>query len=395
MARTRLDVRFSSGGFPPVHPNVLPAARLPAPLSLVAGRVGRARDRLAGRRGRDRVPDGRRARERRQLAGPARALDDRHRGPARRARAGALHGRPPLHLRPPGARSRVRHAQRSLREPAAPLVRLLRPPPDRPADVARDGRPPVGALLPRLRPHLLLPARPHDRGRVGRALHRRLAARARRDGLHAGARLPRVPLLQRLAPGSARRPAEDGRRRDRRRGEHRRRPRRQVLRAGAERDREVRRSGRRASSAARSTRTASGRSTCPCSRSCRCSRRRPSSCSAAAWSRTARSGSISSSRSTSRAHARDAASDARHVDRPGAARDRVGRADLRGDRRARGRHRRAGRARPPAGRRAHRVRARGLRLHAGPAGARRDRPRGRAGRERSRSSATRARARRR
>ena len=53
------------------------------------------------------------------------------------------------------------------------------------------------------------------------------------------------------------------------------------------------------------------------------------------------------------AHARHAAAHARHVDRPGAARDRVGRADLRGDRRARG-DRRRGRARsscrPGAGR---------------------------------------------
>ena len=43
--------------------------------------------------------------------------------------------------------------------------------------------------------------------------------------------------------------------------------------------------------------------------------------------------------------ARDAAARARHVDRPGAARDRVGRAHLPGDRRARGDRRRAGRAR--------------------------------------------------
>ena len=41
---------------------------------------------------------------------------------------------------------------------AAALVRLLRPPPDGPAHVARDRRPPDRALLPRLRAHLLLPA---------------------------------------------------------------------------------------------------------------------------------------------------------------------------------------------------------------------------------------------
>ena len=51
------------------------------------------------------------------------------------------------------------------RAPPAALVRVLRPPPDRPADVAGDGRPAVGADLPRLRADLLLAERRHGRDR--------------------------------------------------------------------------------------------------------------------------------------------------------------------------------------------------------------------------------------
>ena len=168
------------------------------------------------------------------------ALDPRRRSSASASLKAALHGRPPPHLRPAGARRRVRPAQRAVRAPPAALVRLLRPPPDRPADVARDGRPAGGPLLPRLRADLLLPARPHRRRRDRRDVLPRLAARADRARDHAGARRARVPLQPRLAPGAARRAAEAGRRRDRRRGEHRRRPRRQVVRAGAGRAGEVR-----------------------------------------------------------------------------------------------------------------------------------------------------------
>src|SRR5215213_5086236 len=53
---------------------------------------------------------------------------------------------------PASARGRIRHAQRALREAAAAVVRLLRPAPDRSADVARDRRSPGRPLLPRLRP---------------------------------------------------------------------------------------------------------------------------------------------------------------------------------------------------------------------------------------------------
>ena len=71
-----------------------------------------------------------------------------------------------------GARGRVRPAQRALRPPRPAVVRLLRPPPDRPADVARDRGPAGRPLLPRLRPDLLLPERAHGRVGDGRAVLR-------------------------------------------------------------------------------------------------------------------------------------------------------------------------------------------------------------------------------
>ena len=80
---------------------------------------------------------------------------------------------------------------------APPLVRLLRPPPDRPADEPRDGRPAGRPLLPRLRPDLLLPARLHDRRRRDRRLPDLVEARADRDGDRAGADRGRVPLQPR------------------------------------------------------------------------------------------------------------------------------------------------------------------------------------------------------
>ena len=74
---------------------------------------------------------------------------------------------PPAGRRPGVARRRVRPAQRPLRPAAAARARLLRPPADRAADVARDRRPAVGALLPRLRARLHRPVGADDRARGG------------------------------------------------------------------------------------------------------------------------------------------------------------------------------------------------------------------------------------
>ena len=67
-----------------------------------------------------------------------------------------------------------------------------------------------------------------------------------------------------------------------------------------------------------------------------------------------------------------------HVDRPGAAGDCLGRADLPGHRRARGHRRRARRRGAACGPRARALRGRDVRLRPGAAGAARDRPRARA-----------------
>ena len=264
-------------------------------------------------------------------------MEARLRDPRRRARPRALHGGPAADLRPPGTRRRVRHAQPALREAAPTLVPLLRQPPDRPADVARDRRPAERALLPRLRPHLLLPARADGRRGDHGDARRRLEARARRLRDHAGADPARVSVLARLASGPAGRPAEDGRHDDRRRGEHRRRPRRQVVRAGVERAGEVLgaleprlRTQHGREHAARDLRPAP---LLPAARRAgrRDPRRRPHG-----RQRPAQPDRLLLLQRP-RPDARVPAPDARDVDRPGAARDRVGRAHLRGARRDRGR----------------------------------------------------------
>ena len=76
-----------------------------------------------------------------------------------------------------------------------------------------------------------------------RALRRRMAPRSRGHGVHAGARLPGVPVQPGLPSGPSGRAAEARRRGHGGGGEHRRRPRRQVLRPGAERVGEVRGAG--------------------------------------------------------------------------------------------------------------------------------------------------------
>ena len=309
-------------------------------------RLDRPRRRLAGRADRARLGD--RPRRDRQGAraprlAPALGLGRRDRRARRRARG--ADGGPPPHLGPAGARRRDGHAQRPLRASRPPLVRLLRPPPDRPADVARLRRPPGRALLPRLRAHLLLPERAH--GRVGdrRPLLLRVAARADRARGDAGARRPRVPLQPRHAPDAARRAAEARRRRDGRRGEHRRRPRREGVRAGARRAGEVPapQRGRLRPDGAREPSACDVRPA-DLVRAAPRAGRRPARRRAHGLARLADAGRLRRVQPLSR-HARDAAARARHVDRPGAARDRGRRAHLRGDRRARGDRRRAARPR--------------------------------------------------
>ena len=195
-----------------------------------------------------------------------------------RPRPRRAHVRPAHDLGPAGARRRVRPARRALLALPPPVVRLLRPQPDGAAHVACDDRPAVGALLPRLRPDLLRPARRHDRRRHGRAVRLQLETRARCAVDHAGHRAHRVPLQPRVASRPSRRAAELGRGRDGCGGVDHRRPRREVLRARGPARRSALRGGERPSSERRSRRIASARSTFRCSRSCRSSPRR-SSCS--------------------------------------------------------------------------------------------------------------------
>ena len=106
------------------------------------------------------------------------------------------------------------------------------------------------------------------------------------DG-HAADRRDRVPLQPRLAPRAARRAAEARRRRDGRRGVDRRRPRRQVVRAGARPRGALPPRHRHASSPRACARTGSARCTCRCSPSCRSSRRAPCCSRPGGWSCTA------------------------------------------------------------------------------------------------------------
>ena len=108
MAGTTLDVEFSGGGIASVSAHLRAPARLSAAVSLVARGVDRARGRISGCGGCDRVPDRRRARERGGRAEPEPALDNRDRHPSRRRRRGALHGGSAIDLGPPGTGGRVR-----------------------------------------------------------------------------------------------------------------------------------------------------------------------------------------------------------------------------------------------------------------------------------------------
>ena len=150
-----------------------------------------------------------------------------------RPRAARLLGRAADRVGQGLARRRVRPAQRALRPPAGARARLLRPPADRPAHVARDGRPAVDPLLPRLRLRLDRPERADDPVRGGRDVRQGPGAggAVARAGAVRGRR--RLPLRAPLAPGPAGGPAA-GRRADRRGGGERlRRPRGQGVRGRA------------------------------------------------------------------------------------------------------------------------------------------------------------------
>ena len=172
--------------FPATHP-------LPAPVSAGGRLVVRARCRRDGHDRPDPAADGRGD----QLDPGARQaqadhVGDRDRG--RRPSAARAEQRPPAGGRAGVAGRRARPAQHALRAAPASRARLLRPPADRAADVARHRRPAVGALLPRLRADLHRAVGADDRARRGG--HVRASARAGRAGAGAGAvrRADRQPL---------------------------------------------------------------------------------------------------------------------------------------------------------------------------------------------------------
>ena len=244
--------------------HVRPAARLPAPVQGLAGRLVHPRDRLAG----DRHPRARPHRRRHQRARrrPGHATSRAHHRRDRRARPRPRRAdvRAARYLRATSAGRRVRPARRALLALPATVVRLLRPQPDGAAHVPGDNRSPVGPLLPRLRPDLLRAARRDDRRRDGRPLLLPLGARARGPRDHAGHRAHGVPLQPRVTAGPARRAADAGRRGHRRGGVHHGRPRREVLRAGADTIRALRERGEHRLPKDAGGQPADERSTCRC-----------------------------------------------------------------------------------------------------------------------------------
>ena len=177
---------------------------------------------LTGPRGR---PDLRRRSRRPAHAGAGR-------GRRRAAAAGAV-GLPAARRGPRVAGDRVRPAHAAVRAPAEARARVLRRPADRPADVARDRRPVLGALLPRLRARLHPAIRVDDPARRDRdvlALPRAGGAGAD-PGAVRGRR--RHALRAPLAAGAAGGPAADRRGHRGRRGEHLRRARGEGLRGRA------------------------------------------------------------------------------------------------------------------------------------------------------------------
>ena len=210
--------------------------RLPARLQerrLVVGHPRRAGD---GRDRRHPRPHGRRDRrrpERRPRPPEALVLLDR----GRRRAAPRAHRLAPAHRGTGLARRRARSAQPRLRASARARARLLRRAADRPAHVARDGRPAGRALLPRLRPRAHLAGRADARLRLGRGDRHRPALALISLAPVPLRHLDRPALRPPGAAGAAGGPAAHRRADGRRRGERRRRARRQgVRRRGAPRE---------------------------------------------------------------------------------------------------------------------------------------------------------------
>ena len=158
--------------------------------------------------------------------------------------SGRTDGRAAPDRGPSLAQRRVRPAPGALHAPAAPLLRLPRPPPDGTAALARDERRQRDAHVPGLRPRLHHAVRRVADRRLGAARDHELAAgdhhvRAAPADRHRGG-----PLLAPLASGAARRAAAHRRRHHAGRGVDRRRARRQGLRAGGHGDVALRRAGR-------------------------------------------------------------------------------------------------------------------------------------------------------
>src|SRR3954451_24995465 len=357
--RTPRYIQRNERGSLPAH--FWAASLVPQALQARRRDLDRLRRRLAG--GADRPHLGHGTRRDRPGTGrpghlPALALRRCDRGP--RPCLVTADARPPADLGPAGTGRRDGHAPGDLLAPRAPVIRLLRPSPDGAADVARDGRPAGRAVLPRLRLDLLLPERP-DRGvRDRRPLLLRVAACARGPRGHAVHRRARLPLQPRRTPDSPRRPAEARRRLHGRRGEHRRRPCGESVRAGARRGGEVPRPERGTvrpddpgEPAARDLRAA------PLLRAA------PRAGGRAARRRAYGRGRVALRQLLRRLQplprtARDAAPLTRNVDRPGTACDRLGRTDLRGPRRTGGGRRQVRGRRVAAGRRRDPVRGRRL-----------------------------------
>ena len=219
---------------------------------------------------------------------------DRRRGAAAaRVQRGPAPGR-----RARFARRRVRPAQPDVRAPPVARARVLRLAADRPADVALDGRPPGGPLLPRLRPRLHPSVGADDRDR------RRRDARgepgAGRGGAGAGAvrgrdRRALRPPQPAGQPGG---PAADRGAHRRGRGERLGRAGGQGVRAGGAAGRALPQGGRSACSTSRWSRRGCARSTTRSSGSSRSSGSPRCCWSAAARRSTGRSPSASSSPST-------------------------------------------------------------------------------------------------